>query len=35
MELGAVRELPRSNILTEWWSEVKENFVEGSVRLIV
>ena len=32
MELGAVRELPRTDILTEWWSEVKENFWEQDAR---
>jgi putative transposase len=32
MELGAVRELPRNDILTEWWSEVKENFWEQDAR---
>lgn len=26
MELGAVRELPRKDIVTEWWSEVNEKF---------
>ena len=30
MELGAVRELPRKDIVSEWWSEVKENFWEES-----
>jgi len=30
MELGAVRELPRKDIVNEWWSEVKENFWEDS-----
>lgn len=32
MELGAVKELPRKDILTEWWSEVKENFWEQDAR---
>ena len=32
MELGAVQELPRKDILTEWWSEVKENFWEQDAR---
>jgi transposase-like protein len=32
MELGAVQELPRKDILTEWWSEVKENFWEADAR---
>ena len=32
MELSAVRELPRRDILTEWWSEVKENFWEQDAR---
>ena len=32
MELGAVKELPRTDILTEWWSEVKENFWEQDAR---
>ena len=32
MELGAVKELPRNDILTEWWSEVKENFWEQDAR---
>ena len=30
MELDAVRELPRKDIVNEWWSEVKENFWEDS-----
>ena len=30
MELGAVRELPRKDIVNEWWSEVKENFWQDS-----
>ena len=32
MELDAVKELPRPAILTEWWSEVKENFWEQDAR---
>src|SRR3989338_1390089 len=32
MELGAVQELPRKDILTEGWSEVKENFWEQDAR---
>jgi putative transposase len=32
MELGAVRELPRKDIVTDWWSEVKENFWEEDAR---
>ena len=32
MELSAVHELPRKDILTEWWSEVKENFWEQDAR---
>ena len=32
MELGAVKELPRKDILTEWWSEVKGNFWEEDAR---
>jgi len=32
MERGAVQELPRKDILTEWWSEVKENFWEADAR---
>ncbi len=32
MELGAVKELPRKDILGEWWSEVKENFWEQDAR---
>ena len=32
MEPGAVKELPRNDILTEWWSEVKENFWEQDAR---
>jgi transposase-like protein len=32
MELDAVKELPRTDILTEWWSEVKENFWEQDAR---
>ena len=32
MELGAVQELPRKDIVTEWWSEVKENFWEQDAR---
>ena len=32
MELSAVHELPRTDILTEWWSEVKENFWEEDAR---
>ena len=32
MELSAVQELPRKDILTEWWSEVKENFWEQDAR---
>ena len=32
MELDAVKELPRKDILTEWWSEVKENFWEQDAR---
>src|SRR3989338_417737 len=32
MELGAVQELPRKDILGEWWSEVKENFWEHDAR---
>lgn len=32
MERGAVSELPRKDILTEWWSEVKENFWEQEAR---
>lgn len=32
MELGAVKELPRTDILREWWSEVKENFWEVDAR---
>ena len=30
MELNVVRELPRKDIVNEWWSEVKENFWEDS-----
>lgn len=32
MELRAVQELPRKDIVTEWWSEVKENFWEDDAR---
>jgi len=32
MEHGAVQELPRKDILVEWWSEVKENFWEDDAR---
>jgi len=32
MELGAVQELPRKDIVAEWWSEVKENFWEQDAR---
>lgn len=32
MELDAVRDLPRTDILTEWWSEVKDNFWEQDAR---
>lgn len=32
MELSAVHELPRKDILGEWWSEVKENFWEHDAR---
>ncbi len=32
MALGAVQELPRKDIVTEWWSEVKENFWEHDAR---
>ena len=32
MELGAVKELPRTDIVREWWSEVKENFWEQDAR---
>jgi transposase-like protein len=32
MELGAVQELPRKDIVAEWWSEVKENFWEEDAR---
>jgi putative transposase len=32
MELDAVKELPRQDILTEWWGEVKENFWEADAR---
>ena len=32
MELDALQELPRKDILTEWWSEVKENFWEEDAR---
>ena len=32
MELDVVKELPRQDILTEWWSEVKENFWEQDAR---
>ena len=32
MELCAVQELPRKDILSEWWSEVKENFWEEDAR---
>src|SRR3990167_3473555 len=32
MELDVVKELPRKDILTEWWSEVKENFWEQDAR---
>lgn len=32
MELGAVKELPRADIVREWWSEVKENFWEQGAR---
>ena len=31
MELDAVQIRPRKDILTEWWSEVKENFWAGGV----
>ena len=30
MELGAVKDLPRKDIVNEWWSEVKENFWQDS-----
>lgn len=30
MELNVVKELPRKDIVNEWWSEVKENFWEDS-----
>ena len=33
MERGAVQELPRKDILTEWWSEVKENFWECQAKV--
>ena len=32
MELSAVKELPRTDIVREWWSEVKENFWEQDAR---
>ena len=32
MELDVVKELPRTDILREWWSEVKENFWEQDAR---
>ena len=32
MELGAVKELPRTDIVREWWSEVKDNFWEQDAR---
>ena len=32
MELDVVKDLPRTDILREWWSEVKENFWEQDAR---
>ena len=32
MELSAVKELPRKDILSEWWAEVKENFWEEDAK---